>query len=197
MDSQLNVTRKCALRGVLALLALFLVTNLLAFTQPKGFLREGFGGALHGEGPTFDGGFIYPEGPPQVHSGRRSASVLPNFTEGDRRPNARQVHWNGQRVGHDFSRDRRFQLDLPWEDGGFTGGLGPRYVFRLEGCDSTRFWIRGYAFRVAPFESDLCVAWLRNKDDILIYTDHDHNGWYLVYNVRLGTFVHARYIGRA
>ena len=168
MDSQLSVTRKRALRGVFALLALLVLTNFIAFTQRRGFGRERFGGALRVEGPTFGGGFISPEGPPPVNSWR------PNFADGDRRPNAPQVHWNGQRVGHDFSRDRRFQLDLPWEDGGFTGGLGPRYVFRLEGCDSTRFRFRGYAFRVAPFESDWCAPGSGVKTTF-DYTDHDHN----------------------
>ena len=131
MDSQLNVTRKRALRGVLALLALIVLTNLLAFTERRGFGREALGGALHGEGPTFDGGLISPEGPPPVHSGRRSAPVIPNFADGN----------------------RRFQLDQPWKYGGFTGGFGPRYVFRLKGCDSTRLWFRGYAFSVVPFRA--------------------------------------------
>ena len=151
MDSQHNVTKERAFRGLLALLALLVLTNLFAFTQRRGFGREGFGGALSGEGPPLGGGFIRPEGPP-VNSWRRSASVIPNFTDGDRRPKAPQLHWNWRRVGHDFDCDQRFQLDHPSEYGGFRGGFGPRYVFRLEGCDSTRLGFRGYAFRVAPFE---------------------------------------------
>ena len=75
MDLQQNVTMKRALRGLLALLALLVLTNLFAFTQRRGFGREGFGGALRGEGPTFGGGFISPEGPPPVNSWRRSVSV--------------------------------------------------------------------------------------------------------------------------
>ena len=194
MDSQQNVTMKRALRGVLALLALIALTNLLAFTQSRGFGRESFGGALHGEGSTFDGGFISPEGPP-VHSGKRSASVIPNFADGNRRPNAPQVQRNGQWIGRDSSSDRGFTLDHPSKYGNFPGGFGPRYVFRLKGGDPTRFWFGGYAFSVAPFEREGCAAWLWNSDDIMIYTDHDHNGWYLAYNIRLGTSVHATYIG--
>ena len=120
-----------------------------------------------------------------------------NFAEQPGHPNAPHVDARTDRwVGHDTGKDdRNYHLDRPWEHGHFPGAFGPTHVYRLRGGSRDRFDFDGYFFSVAPADYDYCNDWLWDTDDVVLYADPDHVGWYLAYNVRLGTYVHVQFLG--
>jgi hypothetical protein len=103
-------------------------------------------------------------------------------------------HW----VGHESGpRDRRYELVHPFRAGRFTGELGGEHLYRLHGWDAPRhrFWFNGFAWGIAPWDVEYADDWDWDGDQIALYDDPDHEGWYLAYNERLGTYVHVQYDG--
>jgi hypothetical protein len=121
-----------------------------------------------------------------------------NYADKTGHPNAPHVHSNGKWIGHDTGKnDPHYHVDHPWAHGRFSGGFGPSHVWRIEGGNRERFWFGGFAFSIFPADYGFCDDWNWGTDQITVYEDPDHEGLYLAYNVRLGTYCHVEYLGNA
>ena len=60
-----------------------------------------------------------------------------------------------------------------------------RHIFLYDNSD----WV------VAPYDLDRCRDWQWDHDQVYVYDDDHHPGWYLLFNARLGRYVHVEYFG--
>jgi hypothetical protein len=171
------------------------VGSVIAAAQERG--REARGGrpATGNREQGVGGGHIPQHGPAPVRQGRPAPANATRDQPGH--PEAPHVHapddaWIGHATGRN---DARLHLDHPWEHGHFTQPIGPQHIWRLRGGDRNRFSVGGFYFQVAAVDAAFVGDWSWNDDDIVLYADPDHDGWYLAYNPRLGTYVHVMYLG--
>jgi hypothetical protein len=103
---------------------------------------------------------------------------------------------NSKWIGHNTGRgDPHYQMAQPFAHGRFSGGFGPQHVFVLGGGNRERFWFNNFYWDVAAYDYNIVGDWNWAGDQIVIYDDPDHPGWYLAYNPRLGTYAHVEYLG--
>jgi hypothetical protein len=153
----------------------------------------------HGGRPEVGGGHIPSRGPAPVRQAAPAprADAQPHYNDRQGHPNAPHVEVKGDHwVGHDTGReDARYRVASPWAHGHFEGGIGKGHVWRLAGGGPSRFWFNNFYWSIAPADIGFCGDWLWDSDNIVIYDDPDHVGFYLAYNTRLGTYCHVEYLG--
>jgi hypothetical protein len=177
-----------------------------AFVQAKGNGQEPRGGHPAAVG----GGHIPARGPAPARAsnstrasaparGQHPVTATENRIAVDQRghPEVPHVHAkNDQWVGHSSgSGDLHYTVDQPFAHGRFSGGFGPQHVFVLAGGNRERFWFGNFYWDVAAYDYNIVAGWNWAGDQIVIYEDPDHIGWYLAYNPRLGTYAHVEYLG--
>jgi hypothetical protein len=150
--------------------------------------------AQHNKG--VGGGHIPSHGPtPSMRSGKQ---ITENRIKIDRQghPNFPHVDIRHDKwVGHDSRYYNNLHMEHPWLHGHFGGGFGPRHVFILMGGNRERFWFNNFYWDVAVFDYNIVDDWNWTGDQIVIYEDPDHPGWYLAYNPRTGTYAHVEFLG--
>jgi hypothetical protein len=144
------------------------------------------------EGPRANQGHV-PQAPP-----KREVHAKPEIEKHESRvnsvPHVNNDHW----YGHDRPNDKRYVIAHPFEHGHFER-IGPSYRFRVERFDRDRrrIWFPGgFGFEVATWDWALAADWCWDcGDDFTVYDDPDHIGWYLLYNIHTGAYIHVQYIG--
>ena len=88
--------------------------------------------------------------------------------------------------------DNNYHLDHPWAHGHFgRNRTQPHLPHGRSSRHSDRFWFGGFfMLRALRLRLHQRLAVERHRDDIVIYDDPDHPGWYFAYNTHLGTYAH-------
>jgi hypothetical protein len=176
--------------------AAFLVATCLVVLPAVAQRGGQHGGRPHESNPPRANQGHIPPAPPRSNPGEvreREAEHLPTGHVNDT-PHVNHDRW----FGHDVPNDERFRLERPFDHGRFAH-LGPAVRHRVVRIDANlhRFWLSGGGFfDVAAWDWPLCADWCWScGDDFVVYDDPDHAGWYLLYNIHTGVYVHCQYLG--
>ena len=195
------------MKGVIGLSVLICLT---AFAQDKPPAAVG-GGHIPARGPALaKAAEPAPALPPAKGQQRAARAEHVIAVDEKGHPNLPHVDAKNDRwVGHDIgASDPHYRLDRPWAHGRFTGGFGPQRVFALAldkvdpglaewlagGLEHVTFG--GFYWNVAPYDYNIPRGWKWNGDQVVVYQDPVHVGWYLAYSPRLGTYAHVEYLGK-
>lgn len=133
---------------------------------------------------------------PPAPSWQAEGSSAERWTDGriNSTPHVNHDHWYGQ----DGMHDSRYGLPASSHVRMFAQAKpNYRYPILRVNRNLRRLWIpAGFFFDVAAWDWPLFSDWCWDcGDDFVLYGDPYHRGWYLLYNVHTGTYVHILYRG--
>jgi len=166
----------------------------LAVSVPSQVSAQGRGrGGGMGRPATAGGGFR--PAIPRAPAARGGGRVAPMFEPGHPATTAPYVR-NDQWYGHAAVNDPRFRLASPFQHGRFPL-TGPSHIYTVNRFDAgtRRIWMPGGQFEIADYDWAVTAPWCWTCDEFAVYPDPDHAGWYLIYDVRMGEYVHAQFLG--
>jgi hypothetical protein len=182
------------MKSLFYLVAFFLGSPLLAaYALAQEHAQEHPEHGSHQNVPRANQGRI-PPAPPRAHDQHYQRAEEHRNGSPDHTPHVNNDHW----YGHDDPHDKRYHDDRPFEHG-HLAHFGPSYRYTIVRIDRDhhRFWFPGgFFFEVASWDWPLCTDWCWDcGDDFVVYDDPDHAGWYLLYNIHTGVYVHVLYMG--
>lgn len=178
---------------------LIAATTLIAVAAPTESTAQGRGRGGGGGGGGIRsapmGGGAYRQSIPRqpaARDGLRGSPIYEPFHGGGTVPYVRNNNW----YGHAAPYDARFRLSQPFQYGRFALP-GPSHIYTTSRVDAAarRIWLPGGQFEIADFDWATTAPWCWPCDQFVVYPDPDHAGWYLVYDVRMGEYVHAQFLG--
>lgn len=120
----------------------------------------------------------------------------------ERHDHGRHLGWDKH---HDEDRDEHGDWDYD-DDHVVRGRYYPHghfkssrrnFVFVSVNYDTRRVILDDHStWVVAPYDIDHCSDWRWDRDDVEVYDDDIHPGWYVLFNARLGQHIHVEYFGR-
>jgi hypothetical protein len=117
---------------------------------------------------------------------------------GDRQDNGKHKGWDNPHNPHyrdwDSDRDRiRPGRAYPY---GRYGHVREVFVARRMDFRTRRVVLYDNSnWVVAAYDVERCRDWEWDRDRVYVYDDDHHPGWYLLFNARLGRYVHVEYFG--
>jgi len=178
----------------IAVLALGVAWTTYAQHPSAGSHGMGMSHATHGSSvPRANQGHVPPAPVARPHANAIPEAEVDERGRANAHPHVNHDTW----YGHDSPEDPRYRLP-PGSARSFDR-VGPRFRYPIARFDRDhhRFWLPGgFFFAVADWDWFTCADWCWDcGDDFVVYPDPDHPGWYLLYNVHTGLYVHVQYLG--